>query len=297
MTSTTATAHVDEVDHLTYVVSKRKRNFAYIKRVLQGKTHWLNVFRLNKGVVMRFYPAEKLQRRLSYWFMIGLSCAPLLEMTDNSFVVRACAQLFEEIDHYLRTESYYTPSSSSSSSSSTTISASSLPPSSLSSSTPTSSPPVSSSISSTFQGIKSLFGKDVHPASSLSLQSNHRPPSRIVQSRLLLKDSVSASLLRIGKHVVYEFLQLPPASIVGALDYFEVTYSVCDVLYQLYSKFLDKSCQESHLREAIVAFDEKIMEFVLLRLSKELTQISNVLVKAQVTAVYHSLFNDLPADT
>lgn len=44
---------------------------------------------------------------------------------------------------------------------------------------------------------------------------------------------------------MYEHLQAHPLPIKGALDYFEVFFSLCDILSLAYSKFLDHSCQSS----------------------------------------------------
>lgn len=83
-----------------FIVTKRKSNFDYIKRTHQGKVHWLNVVRLNKANITRFFSPEKLQKRVARWYMLGVSAGRLLSLPEGSYVVRAMCQLFEEYEHF-----------------------------------------------------------------------------------------------------------------------------------------------------------------------------------------------------
>jgi len=93
------TAQMSET--LEYVVTKRQKNFDYIKRAHQGKVHWLNVIKLSKSQILKYYTPVKLQKRVERWFILGLSVGKFLELSSGALAVRSLTLLLEEYEHYI----------------------------------------------------------------------------------------------------------------------------------------------------------------------------------------------------
>ncbi|KAH3744757.1 hypothetical protein Pelo_13839 [Pelomyxa schiedti] len=69
----------------------------YLTKVHDGTLLWLNVTLLEKEA---FLSSPSLKKRLHQWFVLGLSLAPLLRHTENSFLA-SLAQVMEEYDHWV----------------------------------------------------------------------------------------------------------------------------------------------------------------------------------------------------
>jgi len=242
---------------IEYVVTKRQSNFDYIKRVHQGKVHWLNVIQIDKSSILKYYSPIKLHKRVERWFLLGLSAGKLLDFPNGSLVVRALAQLLEEYEHY------------------------------------------TNSTGSLFAAKeKETKSKLSHVNMYLSPTAHTAPHTSSVLSRFILAninnstEPVKPQLSKIGKQVVYEFLQTPHISSAGSLDYCEVVYSLCDVLSLVYSKFLDQSCAVAVIHEAILKIDRKIMQMVISKISGDLTAIATPLLKLELKSLLNHMFID-----
>lgn len=56
------------------LVLKRQKNLDYLKRVHEGKVHWLNVIKLSRSQILKFFTPEQLQKRVSRYFLLGIRC-------------------------------------------------------------------------------------------------------------------------------------------------------------------------------------------------------------------------------
>jgi len=92
------TAQMSET--IEYVVTKRQSNFDYFKRVHQGKAHWLNVVKLSKAHIAKYFPADKLTKRSYRWLTLGMSVGRILELNSGASVCRALCQLLDEYEYY-----------------------------------------------------------------------------------------------------------------------------------------------------------------------------------------------------
>lgn len=88
-------------DCVEHVVTKRKGNFDYLKRIHQGKGLWLNTFQLSKSATVGFYGPQKLQKRAHRCLILGMSVAGLLNLPSGAHIVQASAQLMEEFEHFI----------------------------------------------------------------------------------------------------------------------------------------------------------------------------------------------------
>lgn len=88
-------------EFVEHVVTKRKANLEYLKRILQGKSLWLNTIQLSKEDIVSFYGPEKLQKRAHRYMILGLSVAALLGLPSGAHIVQAISQLMEEFEHFI----------------------------------------------------------------------------------------------------------------------------------------------------------------------------------------------------
>jgi hypothetical protein len=84
-----------------HIVTKRQKNLAYLKRAHQGKVHWLNVVKLSPEHITQLLGPEKVQKRVTRWFALGLSAGKLLELPSGHTAVRALSQLMEEYEYHI----------------------------------------------------------------------------------------------------------------------------------------------------------------------------------------------------
>jgi len=221
------TAQMSET--IEYVVTKRQKNFDYIKRAHQGKIHWLNVIKLSKSQILKYYTPSKLQKRVERWFMLGMSVGKFLEFSSGALVVRSLTQLLEEYEHYVS------------------------------------------------------HGKPQKRAWVPPVAEKQYQPS----------EPVKPVLLKMKRHVVYEYLQTPQMCMdEGHLDYCEVVYSLCEVMSFVYNKFLDGTCSPPHIHEAILKCDKKIKTMIIGKMASDLTNIALPLMKVQLQELLSHMFID-----
>ena len=92
-------------------------------------------------------------------------------------------------------------------------------------------------------------------------------------------DLARPSVYKFHSTIVYEHLQLP--HIPFELDYVEVFYSLCVELSKLYDKLISDECFGNQVvYDAIVRLDTRVKHHIINLVSKEITEISAVKVKA-----------------
>lgn len=239
-------------EQVEYVVTKRQQNWDYLKRTHQGKVHWLNVVKLSKKNILEFFPPEKLQKRVRRWFILGLSLGRLLELNDGATLVRALCQLLEEYEHHISHEKEKSERPRSNT--------------------------AHFLYSGSANGSSHVQAVVAVAAAAAAAAEQHNEP-------------IKPQLHKVGKNVVYEYLQMPFATVDG-LDYCEVVHSLCDVLSLVYSKFLDDSCTPAHIHEAILKVDRKLKQLVIAKITQDLTTIATPLLKIELKKLLNNMFID-----
>jgi hypothetical protein len=90
----------------------------------------------------------------------------------------------------------------------------------------------------------------------------------------------------------YDYLIMPPACIVGNMDYCQVVLALCDVLSLVYSKFLDPACSAPELHDSIMKSDKKVKSLVLSKISTDLTATAQPLINRQLQGLLNHMFLD-----
>jgi len=106
----------------------------------------------------------------------------------------------------------------------------------------------------------------------------------------LAQEPVKATIVKLGKQVVYEYLQVPSMLISPSeMDYCEVVYSLCEVLGNVYCKFIDPAMETlDFIHEAFLKLDRKIMQLVIAKMAQDLTLIASPILKTELNQlVFH----------
>ncbi|CAM9757572.1 unnamed protein product [Chrysoparadoxa australica] len=83
------------------LVEKRKNCFAYLKKLHQGDTYWLNCVLMRRETDLKGYARDLPTSRSEKFFYLGVSLARLLRSSSGAELVVKIAQLMEELDfHY-----------------------------------------------------------------------------------------------------------------------------------------------------------------------------------------------------
>ena len=89
---------------LDTLVNKRKANFAYLKKIHEGNSFWLNSVSMSAIDIRHFLALNGTawERLLSY-FYLGLSFGKILECATGFELVRESLRLFDEWEYYFST--------------------------------------------------------------------------------------------------------------------------------------------------------------------------------------------------
>ena len=126
------------------------------------------------------------------------------------------------------------------------------------------------------QAMKLLYARDgTYFPQSLSIYEKTEP--------------ATVQLNKFGKKVVLEFLKVP--NNIDNLDYFEVFYSLCNSLAQLYNKFSDLPVDERHHFDEFVTFDSKIKHHIISKISTDMNELARSVLHDQLETM-DNLFDD-----
>jgi len=193
--------HLESVEKL---VTKRLKNFEYIKRVYKGTAPWLNTVFLTKEDIYHFYAREKkdvsLDSRAEQWFYVGISLAPVLSLQPGQPYVGAISAFWDEFES-----------------------------------------------SGASKGRTKEQGTSARPSSSNN-----------------------------------EYLNTP--NIPSNLDYFEVIYTLCDLLEHVYKKFMAVEIS-TQTAKMIVKIDSRFKHHVISPISKDTTALAVNILKQQMNAI------------
>eukprot|EP00743_Colponemidia_sp_Colp-15_P004484 GILK01004835.1.p1 GENE.GILK01004835.1~~GILK01004835.1.p1 ORF type:complete len:272 (-),score=32.19 GILK01004835.1:127-942(-) len=213
---------------IEYVVLKRQKNFDYIRRVHEGRVHWLNVVLITQEDITKIHDPNVLAKRAEQWFYLGVSLAKILDLPNGAYTVRAFSQLLEEYEYHFANTALH--------------------------------------------GFKFMMTKAQAPPTFHDASST---------------DPVKPIIYRSGKTAVYEYLTTP--NVPFRLDYFQVVFSLCDMLSLVYTKFMDATCAVPSISEAIIKIDAKVKHNLVSILSREITSLALSILKQQFGQM-HSMF-------
>ncbi|KAK0560135.1 hypothetical protein OC844_003953 [Tilletia horrida] len=80
--------------------NKRIQSIVYLKRTLEGRQSWLNTVRLSKRDLTAAFDTEKMKKRTIRNMFLGLSLAPLIEMSNLIDLCKAINSLFTELESW-----------------------------------------------------------------------------------------------------------------------------------------------------------------------------------------------------
>jgi len=315
-------------EQVELLVTRRQQNWDYLKRAHQGKVHWLNVLKLSKSTILKYFPPDKLHKRIRRWFMLGLSIGRLLELTDGSVLVRTLAQLIEEYEHFIAAKKDMQPNESGTHLTSTSLSGGLgglsegrsggamanllLAPfvlggfglgshgtthvASINATVAVASLIASQAAYQSMQASNSGSSSSAHNHhhghghGHPSATSSHQHSSMAFSSATLSPEQFKPQLHKAGKEVVYEYLHTQATCMPDHLDYCEVVHSLMDILSLTYSKFLDPSCQPSVVHDAILRLDRKFRTLILTKICADLNEVCQPLLKAELKTLLNGLF-------
>eukprot|EP00300_Choanocystis_sp_HF-7_P001454 c11173_g1_i1.p1 GENE.c11173_g1_i1~~c11173_g1_i1.p1 ORF type:complete len:255 (+),score=64.58 c11173_g1_i1:178-942(+) len=223
-------ARMHNHNNLVAVISQRREEFEYLKRLHSGGVYWMNVIGITKDDLLRgLYDKDKpktgkaanCMARVEDWFFLGVTLAPLLELSDSSQFVRGLAQCIEEFEYAIAN-----PAS---------------------------------------QSLKYLLRE-----SSVQMMVD---PTEPVRPKVRFNGSQPA------------FLYMAMFNLPCSLDPFEVMFSLCDVLSEMYAKFEADDCALSVLYEAILKLDARIKKHVLSFLVRDLEALAASIVQTQLASL------------
>ncbi|EGC40154.1 hypothetical protein DICPUDRAFT_74307 [Dictyostelium purpureum] len=108
--------------------------------------------------------------------------------------------------------------------------------------------------------------------------------SKKQQSHTVVNENehIKSKIVKIGTTVVYEFLKIFNISIAKDLDYFQVVFSLLEILEQIYRKIDKETCSSKYVYEALLKVDSRLKHNVFGFLSKEIDKMSMNIIKEQL---------------
>eukprot|EP01102_Stenamoeba_stenopodia_P014568 TRINITY_DN4854_c0_g1_i2.p1 TRINITY_DN4854_c0_g1~~TRINITY_DN4854_c0_g1_i2.p1 ORF type:complete len:248 (+),score=45.33 TRINITY_DN4854_c0_g1_i2:28-744(+) len=97
-TSSTAGLSAETSLSVESIVSRRLRNFDYVKRSIQGEVYWLNCIKVTKDEIKKFFSETSKPKRAEDWFVLGISLGWLLQAEAEIFL-KALQQLWAEWEY------------------------------------------------------------------------------------------------------------------------------------------------------------------------------------------------------
>lgn len=183
---------------LESLIEKRKNNFLYLMEIHLGGSYWLNSVLIDKKE-LHSYILEKPSTRAVMYYYFGISISKILELNSGPITIKAMIQLLEEWEYYFA--------------------------------------------STTMQSMKYMMARtsnyiypnfmpnDTSTTAGAAQSGNGSNNPNSVES----DHQIKSGIYKFNNDVVYEYLLTP--HIPFELNYIEVLYSLCQMLYDLYDKF------------------------------------------------------------
>lgn len=82
------------------LVEKRIQHLNYIQKIHKGEVYWMNTCKISIDDMKEFFHESTLEKRVEQWFFLGISLAPLLQVSNGWWFLRALVQLLEEYEYH-----------------------------------------------------------------------------------------------------------------------------------------------------------------------------------------------------
>ena len=126
------------------------------------------------------------------------------------------------------------------------------------------------------QAVKLLYARDgTYFPQSLSTYNSNEP--------------ANIQISKFGKKIVLEMLKV--TNNIDNLDYFQVFYSLCESLTQLYEKFNNLSVEQKHHYDEFILFDNKIKNHIIKIISNDMNNLAQSILHDQLETM-ENLFED-----
>ncbi|OZJ02184.1 hypothetical protein BZG36_04320 [Bifiguratus adelaidae] len=87
-------------EFLSELVYKRIATINYLRRAHEGNTHWFNTVLINREDLHKAYRNTPMRKRTVYFYTLGVSLGPILDITTASDYVKALNILFTEFEYH-----------------------------------------------------------------------------------------------------------------------------------------------------------------------------------------------------
>jgi hypothetical protein len=215
MTSFTA-LKLQRKQRLESLIEKRKNNFLYLMEIHMGGSFWLNSVLFDKKELNAYAMTEKTVTRSVMFYYFGISLSKILELPSGSATIKAMLQLLEEWEYYFASNTMqsmkYVMARNSN-----FIYPNFMP---------------SDSIPQGGSGAGNGSSGNGGGSHGTNNGTNYNSNSGSMDPQ---DHQIKSGIFKFNNDIVYEYLVTP--HIPFELNYIEVLYSLCQMLYSLYDKF------------------------------------------------------------
>ncbi|SNX84334.1 uncharacterized protein MEPE_03043 [Melanopsichium pennsylvanicum] len=95
-----STTSLSATDHLRETFIKRIRSLTYLKRSLQSQQMWFSTISLSPAELSHAFDNDRMAKRTLRYSLLGLSLSSILELSNPSDMARAIVSLINELDGY-----------------------------------------------------------------------------------------------------------------------------------------------------------------------------------------------------
>ena len=285
ISSSSSAETIQRKQRLHSMVFKRKSNFAYLKKTMEGTGHWLNCVRLTKQDIRRFVRQHVPNQRTIMYLYLSMSISKLLDemYTSNAHVVRAFLQLLEEYEYYfsgttVQSVKYLMAKNSPSIfpvSFVVTPTSSSGSPNATAGTTGITSQ--NNNVATTGIGPSALAGLLDNDDATLDTSESGMAPNTASKGRSTPAIG-GPSIHKFDSTIVFE--HLITCHVPFELDHVEVCVGLCEILISLYDRFPCEECYTNAvIYDSIMKIDGRMKRYVVSLIAKELTDFCTIAVK------------------
>ena len=292
--STSSSAEIiQRKQRLHSMVFKRKSNFAYLKKTMEGTGHWLNCVRLTKADIRRFVRQNVPNQRTIMYLYLSMSISNLLgEMySSNAQVVRAFLQLLEEYEYYFSGTTVQSVKYLMAKNSPSMFPVSFVAPTSSSSGSQSTTAIPSGGIASQNNNVAAA---GIGPSAFAGLLDNDDTPTLDTSDSGVTPQTTSKgrstaatggpSIHKFDSTIVFE--HLITCHVPFELDHVEVCVGLCEILISLYDRFPCEECYTNAvIYDSIMKIDGRMKRYVVSLIAKELTDFCTVAVKNETESL------------
>ena len=89
---TSTALRLSRKQQLEFMVSKRKSNFEYLRKVHTGNVFWLNIFQFSKDYMKKYSKSVPFERIIGF-YNLGLGVANVIKLEPGAPLVKGISQV------------------------------------------------------------------------------------------------------------------------------------------------------------------------------------------------------------